>query len=189
LPLSLPSDHTFLWHQRLREQAAVRNITLVHLEIAMRLCGLLEAGEDRITHARLATDTRHGISTVQDALRRLRTLGLIAWEPRYEMRGGLRRQGANAYRITWPAETTQPRPELRRRRRARGNGIHRPLSQQNYAQERVTVSPAAMLRASEARIVAAWQARWVGRTLEMKRFPGHRANTEFVARSPRSWEL
>jgi hypothetical protein len=159
LPLSLPTDQAFLWHQRLREQAAVRNITLVHVEIATRLYGLLEVGEDRITHARLAKDTRHGISTVQDALRRLRALGLIAWEQRYEMRGGLRRQAANAYRITIPAEPARPRPELRRRRPARGGGVHRPLSQQNYAQERVTVRPEIMLRASEARIMAAWQAR------------------------------
>jgi hypothetical protein len=157
LPLSLPSDLAFLWHQRLREQVAVRNITLVHLEIAMRLCGLLEAGEDRISHARLARDTRHGISTVQDALRRLRALGFVAWEQRHEMRNGLRRQVANAYRITMPAETTRPRPELRRHRPARGNGVHRPLSKQNYAQEQVR--PEAMLLASEARIVAAWQAR------------------------------
>ena len=55
MPLSLPSDQAFLWLQQLKEQAAVRNITLVHVAIATRLYVLPEAGEDRITHARLAS--------------------------------------------------------------------------------------------------------------------------------------
>jgi hypothetical protein len=40
-------------------------------------------------------------------LRRLRALGPIAWEQRYEMRDGLRRQVANDYRITMPAESSR----------------------------------------------------------------------------------
>jgi len=159
MPLSLPSDHAFLWHQKLKEQVAVRNITDLHLQIALRLYALLEAGEEHITHHLLAAG--RGISAVQDALRRLRALGFITWEPQYVVREGRNRRTANRYRIIMPVETTRPRPELRRR----AGAVHRALSKQKeIAQERAWISPAEVVRASEARIIAAWQRARAART-------------------------
>jgi hypothetical protein len=97
------------------------------------------------------------VTATQDALRRLRAVGLVQWDQRFEIRAGQRRQVANAYRITLPAESTRPRPELRRHR---VRGVHRPI------ESSIEKGGCAFVRtleehrqAAELRALAAWQAR------------------------------
>ena len=122
----------------------------------MRLMRRLNVGDDNITHASLAGG--RSVTAVQDALRRLRALGFVQWEPRYRLVDGRPRRSANAYRLTFPSEATRPHPELRRQRR-------RPMpvesteqlekkEKQKEALEKGDLD--AMRRASEARALVAW---------------------------------
>jgi hypothetical protein len=66
-----------------------------------------EAGKRDIPHVALAQFTSCAVSTIQDALRRLRAVGLVEWESRFHIVAGLRRQVANDYRLTMPTEATR----------------------------------------------------------------------------------
>jgi hypothetical protein len=104
----------------------------------------------------LAQFAQCGVTAIQDALRRLRALGLVTWTQQFVIRDGQRRQTANAYRITMPTESTRPRPDLRRHR----GGLHRP---KEVSIEGRGCAPARTLmehrQAAELRILVAWQAR------------------------------
>jgi hypothetical protein len=67
MPLSLPTNLAFIWHQKLGEQVAVRNLTHLHRHIATRLVALLDAGETP-THGELARFAGCGVIANQGAL-------------------------------------------------------------------------------------------------------------------------
>ncbi|HSZ88065.1 MAG TPA: hypothetical protein VK822_01690 [Acetobacteraceae bacterium] len=112
--LSLSPTFTFHWLLRLRQEACSKNLTELHHRIATRVQKLLEAGDDQFSHEDVAT----GIAcarTVGDALRRLRGLGMLDWEPQYNIVAGRRRRTVNRYWLCMPSTSPCPRPDLRRR--------------------------------------------------------------------------
>jgi hypothetical protein len=117
LRASLGSNETFLWRQRLLTERLMRNITVVHERILLHLHSLIEGGEAEPSHSELVESLGFGISTVKDALRRGRALGLLDWDRQYvTLADGSRRQVANRYRLSMPQQSPQPRPDVRRHR-------------------------------------------------------------------------
>jgi hypothetical protein len=114
---SLGSGDAFLWRERLLTERLMRNITVVHERILLHLHSLIESGDAEPSHSELVESLRFGISTVKDALRRGRALGLLDWDRQYvTLADGSRRQVANRYRLSMPQQSPQPRPDVRRHR-------------------------------------------------------------------------
>jgi hypothetical protein len=90
--------------------------------IATWVLGLLQEGQEAFTHAEVAAATGRSVTAVQDALRRLRGLGLLDWRHDFKTFGGRRRQTANHYWLCQADDVARPRPDLRRHRA----GVHRP---------------------------------------------------------------
>lgn len=113
----LGSAEAFEWRQRAGIERAVRNITDLHLRVLFFVAGLIEDGQDHLSHAAMAI-LMGGVSprTVREALTRGRALGLLGWEPRYRAGPQGRRRAANRYWLAMPARTPVPRPDIRRRR-------------------------------------------------------------------------
>jgi hypothetical protein len=122
----LTDQQAFLWRRRLREERAIRNLTDTHVRILEFTLGAVEDGADKLSHAAVAESLLVGISTVRDAYRRAKAIGLLEWEPQYRLVGGQRRRTTNLYRAVMPAQTSAPMPGLRRDRKAAP--VREPLS-------------------------------------------------------------
>jgi hypothetical protein len=115
LRLSLGSDDTFLWRQRLLQERLMRNITALHEHVLLYVRELVDQGIAQFTHAEVAAACQVGVGTVKDALRRAQGIGLLDWTAEYRPGpGGVRRRIANTYRLHMPQHSPVPRPDLRR---------------------------------------------------------------------------
>jgi hypothetical protein len=113
--LSLSPTFTFHWLLRLRQEACSKNLPELHHLIGTRVQKLLEAGDDQFSYQDVATGIAC-VRTVGDALRRLRGLGMLDWEPQYDIDvAGRRRRTMNRYWLCMPSNSPCPRPDLRRR--------------------------------------------------------------------------
>jgi DNA-binding transcriptional MocR family regulator len=111
----MQSEQAFLWLQRLQQERAMRNITDTHVRIAQFTMGAIEAGDDQMSHAAVATALGYGARTVRDAYRRLRGLGLLDWQAQARGSGDHPNwRTTNRYWLRMPDATPEPRPDLRR---------------------------------------------------------------------------
>lgn len=163
-PIQLPP--TCLWFSRLTRERNAKNISEAHHRVGLHLFARLEDGEDTDTHATIAEAVNLSPTTVRDALKRLRYVGLIDWEARYEHCQGRPRRLANRYRWTLPPEDqpVTPRPEIRRHRRDSGvlrarESIFKPESVSKNAHEKAVEALARVRLGRQSGLLALWQSR------------------------------
>ena len=112
----MQSEQAFLWLQRLQQERAMRNITDTHVRIAQFTMGAIEAGDDQMSHAAVASALGYGARTVRDAYRRFRLLGLLDWQAQSRGVGEHPTwRTTNRYWLRMPDKTPEPVAECRRK--------------------------------------------------------------------------
>jgi len=116
LRASFGADDVFHWRQRLLQERLMKNVTALQEHVLLYVRELLDQGIAQFTHDEVAEALKVGISTVRDALRRAKGVGLVDWREDWRPGpNGSRRRTANVYEITQPQRSPEPRPDLRRR--------------------------------------------------------------------------
>jgi len=154
----LTDIQAFHWRQRLREERAIRNITDTHIRVLEFTQGAIEAGRDDMSHAAVAEALTVAVRTVGEAYKRAAALGLLGWEAQYRTVQGVRRRTVNRYRLTMPAKTPEPRPDLKLKRK-----VHLIPRAYRSAESAEPGLPQlhVIAKAMEERVARRWAARWV----------------------------
>ena len=160
----MTDEQAFQWRQRLLAERDLKNLTDLHVRILLFTQGVIEAGEDQMSHAAVAEALKVAVRTVGDTYRRARVLGLLSWEAQFRDVQGVRRRTVNRYRLVLPVvEAIERHAEVRRKRKPIFL-TSKPTCSVEFA-EPVKVPLAAVAKMMEERLAQRWAAPrpWRGR--------------------------